>query len=334
MPVTAAFGMEFLPTNIRARGVQGMQTVYSMGGVLATLLAFLLIEPYGWRVWVLACTTPSLIFLVLSIWIPESPRFYLVSGEDGRAIEVMQLIAGYNQCELPPQQICAKQEEKRGRLKDLFKPELRRLSILLCAMWFISLFAYYGAVLLITETIKQGSTCSDNSVHRNLWNSSPNPVCSIECKGPAREQLANVFYNSLAELPATIGVAFLADWCGRRNTFVYLFLIYTLMAILLSFCTDGTVMLIQLFFWRGIGIALLDVTYLYTSEAYPTHVRSTGAGMLNSIGRIGGLLTPFIAQVLSQNSMFLTFMIYAVISLIGAVIAFFLPIETKGRMLA
>ena len=333
-PVIAAFGMEFLPTYLRARGTTGMEMVMSMGGAMAAFLAYLLIQPYGWRIWLLVCTLPSLIFLILSTCIPESPRFYLVTGQNGNARKVMQTIARFNKCELPPQQLTTKQQETRGQMRDLFKPELRRLTLLLWANWFIMLFVYYGAILLITEAIKNDSTCGNNISSIDLEDSSFEPTCALECKGPDTKQLANIFYNSLAELPAPIVVAFLADHFGRKSTFIFLYLMYTLIAVLLSICTSGPAMLVMLFLWRGLAFALVGITYLYTPEAYPTHVRSTASGMLSSIGRIGGLLTPFIAQVLSGYSMFLAFIIYAGMALLGALCAFFLPIETKGRVLA
>ena len=331
LPVISTYGMEFLPTNVRARGVQA---IHAMGASVATLLALVLIKPYGWRVWVLACATPCLIFLIFSIWALESPRFYLVSGQHGKAKKVMQTIANFNGSKLPPQKLYFKQQEYRGRVKDLFEPELRRLTILLLAIWFISLFLYYGAILLITETIKVGSTCRENSPSFKLELSTPDPTCSLECTGPDNKQLADIFFNSLAELPVTIAVAFFADWCGRKPAFIISFAVYTLIAILLCICMDGTIMLMILFTWRGFGLVVLQLTFLYTSEAYPTHVRSIGVGFLNCIGRVGGLLTPFIAQVLSRYSMSLTFIIYAAMSIIGGVCAFFLPIETKGRILA
>ncbi len=333
LPIIPAFGMEFLPTNLRARGLQGMEIVGSMGSILATLLAYLLIQPYGWRIWLLMCTFPSLIFLILSTCIPESPKIYVITGKYENARKVMQTIARFNKCELPPQQLYAKQQGTRGQMRDLFKAEFRQLTLLLSAIWFISVFVYFGAVLLITEAIKKDSTSGNNQFSIDLTDSSPEPICALECKGPDSKQLADIFYNSLAELPAVIAVAFLADWFGRKSTFIFLFLMFTLISVLLSISTGGTVMLVMLFVWRAFGIAIMDMPYMYTPEAYPTHVRSTASGMLCSISRIGGLLTPFVAQVLSKYSMFLTFIIYAGMSLIGAVCAFFLPVETKGRIL-
>ena len=333
LPLASTYGMEFLQTNIRARGVQGIEIIYSMGGSLATLLAVLLIEPYGWRFWLLVCATPCLIFLILSTCAPESPRFYLISGQPGKSKEVMQMIARFNQCQVPPQELYAKQEKNRGKAWDLFKPEHRKLTIPLLAIWFIMLFVYYGAVLLITETIKLGSTCGSNSLSLDI-KPPQEPTCALECKGPDSSQLADIFYTSLAELPATVAVAFLADWCGRKHAFIICFLGYTLSAILLCFCIKGTIMMIVLSTWRGFGIVVTQLAFLYTSEAYPTHVRTTGIGLLNSVGRIGGLTTPFIAQVLSRYSMSLSFIIYAAISFLGAVCAFLLPIETNGRILA
>ena len=36
---------------------------------------------------------------------------------------------------------------------------------------------------------------------------------------------------------------------------------------------------------------------MYTPEVYPTRVRALGLGMSSTVGRIGGIISPYIAQV-------------------------------------
>jgi len=79
-----------------------------------------------------------------------------------------------------------------------------------------------------------------------------------------------------------------------------------------------------------------QVVYIYTPEVYPTLLRSSGLGMGSSMARVGGMLTPFVAVVLSRQSLTgiqAALSIYGGSSIVAAVCSFFLPIETMGRPL-
>ena len=39
------------------------------------------------------------------------------------------------------------------------------------------------------------------------------------------------------------------------------------------------------------------MVFVYTPEVYPTRIRGVSMGVMTSAGRIGALVTPFIAQV-------------------------------------
>ena len=72
---------------------------------------------------------------------------------------------------------------------------------------------------------------------------------------------------------------------------------------------------------------------IYTPEYYPTEIRGLATGIMSSISRIGGIITPFVAVVLLQHSMYLGVGTYALSGLISAIGAIFLPTETKGKAL-
>ncbi|CAL8405275.1 unnamed protein product [Arctogadus glacialis] len=68
-------------------------------------------------------------------------------------------------------------------------------------------------------------------------------------------------------------------------------------------------------------------------KVYPTVARSLGMGFCTSFSRIGGMIAPFIAQVLMSRSVIYAMCPFAVASIVCSLGNFLLPIETKGRAL-
>ena len=52
-----------------------------------------------------------------------------------------------------------------------------------------------------------------------------------------------------------------------------------------------------LFGARGFATGVFQAVYVYTPEVFPTKIRGTAMGLMSSSSRIGGLVTPFVAQV-------------------------------------
>ncbi|XP_052347777.1 putative transporter SVOPL isoform X2 [Oncorhynchus keta] len=90
---------------------------------------------------------------------------------------------------------------------------------------------------------------------------------------------------------------------------------------------------ILLFLIRSLVSMNFNVVYIYTAEVYPTAVRSLGMGFCTSFSRIGGMIAPFIAQVLMSHSVILALLPFTVACVLCAFGALLLPIETKGRAL-
>jgi MFS family permease len=73
------------------------------------------------------------------------------------------------------------------------------------------------------------------------------------------------------------------------------------------------------------------LSWIYTTETYPTVIRSTGVGLTVSIARLGGVWAPQIS-LLSQSVWFpLPYIIFSISSFIAAICAIFLP-ETRTKL--
>ena len=49
--------------------------------------------------------------------------------------------------------------------------------------------------------------------------------------------------------------------------------------------------------------AIWSFLYMITSEVYPTPLRSIGLSSCSTMGRIGGVLSPFVAQMVDNDVM-------------------------------
>ena len=72
--------------------------------------------------------------------------------------------------------------------------------------------------------------------------------------------------------------------------------------------------------------------YIYTSEAFPTKVRSEGLGLGSVFMRTAGCLTPLVGELLIDGvSAFATFSVYALATIIAAACAALLPRDPAAQ---
>merc|ERR1711970_1250687 len=79
--------------------------------------------------------------------------------------------------------------------------------------------------------------------------------------------------------------------------------------------------------------AAFGTTYLYTSELFPTRVRNACVGLSSMMGRVGAMLSPYVARLgVLTGKEWLPMAVFAAAALISGSLTLFLP-ETKGKPL-
>lgn len=198
----------------------------------------------------------------------------------------------------------------RNRIATVWSAEYRRSTIMLWILWFTVVFSYYGMFLwLPTVMVIKGFSL----------------VKSFEY----------VLIMTLAQLPGYFTAAYFIEKFGRKFVLViYLLLTAVSAAWFGNSTTEGMLMA------AGICLSFFNLgawggMYAYTPELYPTAMRSTGAGLATSFGRIGGIIAPTLVGVMVGNSIGIStiFMLFFVTIIIGALAVLFLGKETKGTEL-
>ena len=182
----------------------------------------------------------------------------------------------------------------------LLKYKSQRLNFLImCYMWFCTSGVYYGLTINI----------------KNL---------------PGNTYITGIvmfFIEAIAYIVSGyfINIAFL----GRKNTiFMFYSISFIVFGIILLFNVSNYWLTILSLSARFCVSGVYNIIYTYSTEVYPTVVRSNGLGFNSVCGRVGGMVFPFILEVLHDSITYL-FMGLNLLALIAVMI---LP-ETYGKTL-
>lgn len=312
---------EYLPSKYRAKILTISSISWSIGALFEVLMAYLIIPTIGWRFLIAASALPSFLTLFFIWFLPESARYLLSAGKTSEVHKVLEQIAKTNRSSVPKGVLVQHKMSTPGRFKDLFHKDYARTTLHLLTIWFGVAFVYYGVILTQSELLERGGACKAAHEEHN--------VC--KCQRHGNEDYISMIIATFGEFAVIPLNYFGVDYFGRRKVITFNFLVAGCFYMLVQICASTTVLTFLMFGVRTFITGVFSTIYIYTGEVFPTTIRSFGLGCCSSMGRVGCMITPFIAQVLMGFSIHLSVSIYGVICICCAFVTYFLPIETKGR---
>ncbi|XP_028324337.1 solute carrier family 22 member 15 isoform X1 [Gouania willdenowi] len=263
------------------------KSYWAMTGTLTSMTFAVGIALFGalgyfirpWRSLALVSNSTGVLCFLLSVTLPESPRWLYSQGQTERAEEVLRFMAQRNGSVVSNLRLhrvgVAKagnhSNQRAGILQLMVHPILRLRTIVLMYVWYCCSLVYYGLTL----------GAGDSSGSRYV----------------------NVALYGLVELPAFPLCMFFINrpWAGRRKSmaaFLCLAGSACLCTIFIPENSSGSLALLG----KLMVSAAFNIVYVYTSELYPTVIRNAGLGVCCMSCRVGGILAPFIPFMRSVSS--------------------------------
>lgn len=311
---------EFVPAKQRGL-LAGLTSVFIPAGIfLGGLVTKYLGDDLGWRGLIAVGCIP-IILLAWARIIPESPRFLLMRGREQEARDAYAWAM-----EIPVDQVA----------------ELPALPKEISASYSV-IFTKYPKQLLV---VSLGSFCFIlGSFTVQSWGQ----TLLGQSFTFAPKTVATLFmFVSLGDLLGRLGSAWISDRIGRRWTMFGCGLIGAAGALVAALSTRmvhgddvgsaGHIFFVGIFIIMMFGDGAFGILNAFGGEQFPTEARSTGLGLGYGIGAVAKVVGPYVVGALIGNSdltaevVFLPFMIFAVLLLLGGVIYLFAR-ETKGASL-
>lgn len=316
LPAASTLVSEISPIKSRGRNVIILESFWAWGWIAASMVAFLVIPAFGWRMAFFVGALPALFAALLRFKVPESPRYLEVNGkreEAERIVEELERSAGV---ESVKDDTPSKGIEKRPwyeEFKMLWKRENLRSTAVLWVIWFGINFGYYGFVLWTPSLLTDQGFDIVKSFRFTV----------IMC---------------IAQLPGYFSAAYLVERWGRKPTLIVYFFGTAAAAWFFGHADSEMTILLAGCLLYFFALGAWGCVYSYTPEVYPTDVRGSGTGWASAFGRIGAFIAPFIVPILysSFGTEYGFVLVFAVLSAAFAMVAIVIAIfgrETKGMSL-
>jgi putative MFS transporter len=319
IPGTTSLLTESIPKQNRSFTLNAVWGLYPIGMIYICYVAINYIHKNVllWRSVCLINSLSSVIVVFLSFYLKESPRYLILKGQFSQGFRILNLMGkpkdiflSYEQeNKIQVQTGISQKKNENSFLGAYFEDDFKIITPFLIFLWYSSSLISYGLLYVMPKHFE------------NL---------TKKDKADSLKSMMSSLYI-LALCPFLRGMISELEFLGRKKTLALGFL----GAFFLSICCTYNENKLSFFsgtlnFFINISLGLVSV---YTSEVYPTHLRSGALGIGNAFTRLGGITAPFICEYMDKHIDKGSFKFFAVIGLLSMFLSCGLSRETRGREL-
>ncbi|KAL4479443.1 hypothetical protein ABPG72_011765 [Tetrahymena utriculariae] len=349
IPLSTTMFTEISPVKYRALGVMFINTGITVGLLFGILLSWIILDDINhgnWRLLTAAQFIQGLVvFVGAYLYLLESPRYLMLSNQIQEGINVLnqmicvnkQIVQGVNTLQLSDkslsqaliiqnENLISDQQQIKlinlaqninhdagenlnisgflKKIQSLFNQNNMQLTIFLALLYFFTGFIAFGQIITLPMIYQEQS----------------------------KKNFLSIFVSFLGEIPSYLIFYFVFNREGATRK----------KSMIISCLTSGTFnilfyfriyMSFTLFISRMAQRCYYILNYLYCNEAYSTHLRTSGLGLMNMTQRIGLIIMPFIILEIAAYSPITNFLLFGLIGYLIAFFSYMLPFDTTKMRL-
>lgn len=270
----------------------------------------------GWRYMIGSGMIPSVLFFLLLLIVPESPRWLTAKGRNEEALEILSKVNGDERARIVWNDIKIVLQQERGKISDLFKPGMRMAMIVGIFLALFSQITGINAIIYYAPEIFKAAGFGTESA------------------------LAQTVVIGLVNTLFTFVAIYLIDRLGRKALLLWGVsgMIVSLVAVGLCYYLNVMQGLWLLFFIllfiASFASSLGPIPWVIISEIFPTKSRGVAVSIATLVLWLGVLaITQFTPVLLDNIGGAYTFWVFAFNAIVLLVFTLKYIPETKGRTL-
>ncbi|HYR66327.1 MAG TPA: sugar porter family MFS transporter [Reyranella sp.] len=314
--VTPLYVGETAPASARGALVSVIQLAITVGILISYLTGAAWTPSRSWQAMLLVGAIPGLLMLAGLVFVPESPRWYLLRGRRADAERAHRRLTGGRGEALPP----ATDDVQNGDWRNLLQDRNRMVLILAAGLFAFANLSGIDAILYYAPVI----------------------FAYVGFGGTLGPILATVGIGTV-NVAATIVAMVLIDRLGRRPLLIGGLVVMALSLIVLAAALMGG----QSAGWSNIlavtclsvfvvafGVSLGPLPYVMMSELFPLALRGAGMGIASATAWAVNVLVSLTFPIMVEAmGIALVFGLYGLVSVAALAFVIALAPETRGRSL-
>lgn len=327
---------EISPADKRGKFVAVNQLTIVIGVLAAQLINLMIAEPvvgeathaalretwngqYGWRWMFASAAVPSLVFLLLMMWVPESPRWLMLAGKKDRALATLNKIGSSGYAQQTLQEIAVAVDKDRQQAQASFKSllEPRVLPIMITGI-VLAVFQQWCGINVIFNYAQEIFASAGFDINGTL---------------------KSIVATGLINFAATVLALPLVDRLGRRKLMLLgaggLTVCYALIAGAYTLGITGWPVLILVLAAIAVyALTLAPVTWVLLAEIFPNRIRGLAMSIATLALWIACFVLTYTFPILNAGlGAAGSFMLYGIICAAGFIFVVKRVPETKGKSL-
>ncbi|RFU38893.1 MFS transporter [Actinomadura logoneensis] len=289
LPITFSLLAETIPGRHRGWVMVLIGGTLALAYVVTSWLSAELVPTYSWRILWLVGMPTGVTLILLNHWIPESPRFLLSHGREEEARTVMARY-GASLVEVTEQEAEPDAEADAGAhggFGRLFRPPFAGLTVAVVVLGLGIGLVTYGFQLWIPSNLQKlglPQATADRALRDSALLGLPLVFLAAALYGLWSAKKTILLFTALVAVALGV-LTFAGDDLAKHRDWLY---------VLLAGPIVGT-------------SVIASVLAAYSSEIYPTRIRSRGSGLSAGVGKLGGVLvTIFLVAGIAAPSIGLT----------------------------